>query len=149
VFRAWYLNQAGAQKWKTLNGWYHIDQNVRTKPNLECIQGIVSLYDQDKSTGSTVFVPGSHRFVHKIVPKILPKSDFVMIEKAEFDYPIKRKKILLCCKSGDLVLWDSRLIHCNSPAILSLDEMRKIHFEKLKISKVTKHQNDEEKKRGK
>lgn len=24
---------------------------------------------------------------------------------------------LVCCSAGDLVLWDSRTVHCNSPAL--------------------------------
>eukprot|EP00487_Bulimina_marginata_P011944 TRINITY_DN792_c0_g1_i2.p1 TRINITY_DN792_c0_g1~~TRINITY_DN792_c0_g1_i2.p1 ORF type:complete len:108 (+),score=2.20 TRINITY_DN792_c0_g1_i2:60-383(+) len=51
VFRPWYLKQSGADKWKTESGWYHIDQNIARSPQIETIQGIVSLHDQDKSTG--------------------------------------------------------------------------------------------------
>eukprot|EP01084_Bolivina_argentea_P306249 529173_1 len=38
------------------------------------------------------------------------------------------KQILLCCKAGDLILWDSRTIHCNAPSILSFTEMKKIYL---------------------
>eukprot|EP01083_Nonionella_stella_P298144 1012253_1 len=41
------------------------------------------------------------------------------------------KKILLCCKAGDLILWDSRCIHCSSHALISEQEMRDIHSAKL------------------
>eukprot|EP01084_Bolivina_argentea_P159623 277982_1 len=134
VFRPWYLkNIDGASKWKTQSGWYHIDQNIARTPGIETIQGIVSLYDQDKSTGSTAFVPGSHKWVKQLLPNLnIYKSarDFVMIPKKKLDGTYK-KKILLCCKAGDLVLWDARTIHCNSPAIISPQEMRKIHSSKL------------------
>ena len=39
---------------------------------------------------------------------------------------------MVCCKAGDLILWHSKLIHCNSAAILSKKEMRLVHSQKLK-----------------
>ncbi len=28
-----------------------------------------------------------------------------------------------CCKAGDLILWDSRTIHCNTPSMLPKEEI--------------------------
>merc|ERR1712228_404390 len=113
-----------------MGGWYHIDQNVKRAPDIETIQGIVSLYDQDKSTGSTVVVPGSHLWSIQLIPENKISA---------------KKKILICCKAGDLVMFNSRTIHCNSPSIISPQEMRKVHSEKLNQSL----QNDEEQKENK
>jgi len=33
-------------------------------------------------------------------------------------FDIKRKKSLICGKPGDLILWDSRTIHCNTPPLI-------------------------------
>ena len=146
VFRPWYLdtkylsNNNNASNWKTQSGWYHIDQNTNKTPNIETIQGIVTLYDQDKSTGSTVFIPKTHLLNHIQLfglnrngkPNLSKmRKDFVMISKQRLNQ-LKQKRILLCCKAGDLLLWDSRTIHCNSPSIISLKEMRQIHSQKLK-----------------
>lgn len=43
-------------------------------------------------------------------------SDFVAVPEGDplltnFD------KVLVCCRAGDLVLWDSRTAHCNSPPL--------------------------------
>ena len=46
---------------------------------------------------------------------------------------------MVCTKAGDMVLWDSRTIHCNSPALLSEDEMKERH---LKSGKQEKEKED-------
>ncbi|CAM9825692.1 unnamed protein product, partial [Heterosigma akashiwo] len=56
AFRPWYDNE----KWKTEGGWFHLDQNPALKPDKECIQGLVSLYDTTAGTGGLTVVPGSH-----------------------------------------------------------------------------------------
>ena len=42
--------------------------------------------------------------------------DFISIDK---DDPImtSREPILICCKAGDMILWDSRTVHCNTPGL--------------------------------
>ena len=42
--------------------------------------------------------------------------DFVAVPEPLIN-PVLRNGILVTCKAGDLVLWDSRTMHCNTPAI--------------------------------
>jgi len=41
------------------------------------------------------------------------------------------KSIVVCCKAGDLVLWDSRTIHCNAPRLPSSNPEKKKIFEEI------------------
>eukprot|EP01084_Bolivina_argentea_P159627 277990_1 len=92
---------------------------------LHTIQGYISYLDQNESTGSTVFIPKTHLKVKSKIKEIHPwMGDFVEINPRNSLLNSKiYKKILLCCNAGDMVLWDSRTIHCSSPALLSRDEM--------------------------
>lgn len=42
--------------------------------------------------------------------------DFVMVQQYMLPGFNTMKRELICCQAGDLVLWDSRTIHCNTPA---------------------------------
>ena len=47
-------------EWKTINKWYHIDQNPINKPNFQCYQSYITLLDQNQNTGGTAIIPKSH-----------------------------------------------------------------------------------------
>jgi len=57
-------------------------------------------------------LPKSHEAFLKL--GIEARADFVPIPKAHEVLTQFAPKVVIC-KAGDLVLWDSRLIHCNSP----------------------------------
>jgi len=42
------------------------------------------------------------------------QHDFVRVNG---DDPVMREGVLIKAQAGDLILWDSRLIHCNTPAL--------------------------------
>lgn len=108
-------------KWKSKGGWYHVDQNAKVKPNFECAQGLLNLISSGETDGGLVLVPKSHRFFSSITEKlaIKAKRDFIPIPSDEMmQVAIKRyglRPIKLCLEPGDLALWDSRTIHCNTP----------------------------------
>merc|ERR1712194_783670 len=88
------------------------------KKGLHAIQGFVSLTDQHQDTGGLHVIPASHH-VHETWTKNHPDTDgdFCTIDRSEFCRALKLlPQRLVTCKAGDLVLWDSRLIHCNMPA---------------------------------
>merc|ERR1712232_1000389 len=60
LFRPWHtrLNTP-----KTVGGWFHVDQG---SPGKQCIQGLLSIFDQDYSTGGLTVIPGSHRHFEKL-----------------------------------------------------------------------------------
>ncbi|CAF1074603.1 unnamed protein product [Didymodactylos carnosus] len=129
-FRDWSFNQS----WKTEGGWIHVDQHPVRKPNKCCIQGLVAITDNDEFTGGLVVYPKSQKRFLELTNLITPTHsgrDFVKIppthqilRQSESSELIKFK--LVKCKAGDLVVWDSRVIHCNTPAIkLSSDKTKK------------------------
>lgn len=75
--------------------------------------------DNDESTGGLVVLPESHK--HFLELKSTTQSrriwgDYIAAPKK---HPIFEKlgPRLVKCKAGDLIVWDSRCIHCNTPAI--------------------------------
>ena len=113
--------------WLTDGGWYHVDQNA-LRPGRQgkvCVQGLVTLCDADETTGGLVVVPGSHKHhdamcarskIAKSVGDFLPvpADDPVMIGG---DSP---GPCLVCARAGDLIVWDSRTVHCNTPSLVAL-----------------------------
>ncbi|CAF3425921.1 unnamed protein product [Rotaria socialis] len=113
IFRDWRYDAT----WKTKGGWFHVDQNPVCKPDRCCIQGFVSLTNQNENTGGFIAIPNSHLRFAELATLTRGKRDFVMIPR---DHRIldngQAIGKLVQCQAGDLVLWDSRLVHCNSPA---------------------------------
>lgn len=120
TFRDWRYNSS----WKTGSGWNHVDQNPRMKPDKCCIQGLVSLYDQNEKTGGLIVYPQTHLQFDQLKGVTKTSSDFVKVLDT---YSImnngKTRGKLVHCKAGDLILWDSRTVHCNSPAV-AIDELK-------------------------
>lgn len=103
-----------SESWKTKGGWYHVDQGS-TKRGRHCVQGLVSLYAATPQTGGLCVVPGSHHHHDELMSYAgFGKTDFVAVPR---DDPQVHRAKLVCCESGDLVLWDSRTVHCNTPAL--------------------------------
>jgi len=113
IFRDWRYNPT----WKTSGGWNHVDQNPKVKPDRCCIQGFVSLTDQSEKTGGLIVYPRTHLRFTELSDVVTRSIDFVKVPDT---HPImdqgKTLGKLVHCRAGDLVLWDSRTVHCNSPA---------------------------------
>eukprot|EP01087_Luapelamoeba_hula_P006035 TRINITY_DN16188_c0_g1_i1.p1 TRINITY_DN16188_c0_g1~~TRINITY_DN16188_c0_g1_i1.p1 ORF type:complete len:378 (+),score=58.36 TRINITY_DN16188_c0_g1_i1:52-1134(+) len=105
-------------KWLTATGWYHIDQNGITKPSKTCVQGFVNFYDAGPTDGGLVVVPKSPTIFNSLFknPAYAKSGDFVRMQNAVWSYEAAAlSPIKVCAKAGDMVLWDSRTIHCNTP----------------------------------
>ncbi|CAF4299343.1 unnamed protein product [Rotaria sp. Silwood2] len=118
-FRNWHLNT----KWRTTSSWYHCDQNPFKKPDRCSIQGLVSLTDSDESTGGFLIVPDSHKYFSELKSKTNASLWDAYVRVPE-QYPLFEKlhPRLVKCKAGDLIVWDSRCIHCNTPAIVNSEK---------------------------
>mmetsp|Transcript_28148 Transcript_28148/g.38884 ORF Transcript_28148/g.38884 Transcript_28148/m.38884 type:complete len:261 (+) Transcript_28148:707-1489(+) len=119
-----------------LGGWYHVDQNSIHKPGKTCVQGLLSMYDVNKTTGGLTVIPGSHKeFLEcgKRIENITNMGDFVPIPRS--DPILEKDAIIVTCEAGDLCLWDSRTIHCNTPAPMVLNEKEKKNEKKKKKKK--------------
>ncbi len=117
VFRPWKFDE----NWLTHGGWWHVDQNClkgKSRQGLVCVQGVVTYYDATEDTGGLCVIPGSHKHHEELCARTaMAKTmhDFVPVKR---DDPLLQNgdAILVCAKAGDLILWDSRTVHCNTPA---------------------------------
>eukprot|EP00475_Leptophrys_vorax_P018720 TRINITY_DN2559_c0_g1_i1.p1 TRINITY_DN2559_c0_g1~~TRINITY_DN2559_c0_g1_i1.p1 ORF type:complete len:348 (+),score=95.29 TRINITY_DN2559_c0_g1_i1:44-1087(+) len=120
AFRPWKFNPT----WITEGGWWHVDQGLAKKGKKVCVQGLINLYDATAQTGGLCVLPGSHKLHGTLcerIPDIEKLEDFCKIPKTDGVLLNCAEAIMVGCKAGDLIVWDSRTIHCNSPA-LDLDE---------------------------
>lgn len=107
----WWYNS----NWKPMSEGLHIDQNPYHKPDKCCVQGMVPLLDVTDISGGLEVIPLSH--TSEIQSHIKEKhpfwqrnfSDWCVIRN-QLDKSIPKPK-LLKAKAGDLILWDSRLVH--------------------------------------
>ncbi len=121
LFRPW----ADDPERRTNAGWYHVDQNPTRKPGFECVQGLVNLLPTSTATGSTVLLPRSHLEFPRLAeryadsPRMRSGEDFISLGA---DDPLidAAAPPPLCAhlEPGDLLLWDSRTVHCSTPGVL-------------------------------
>lgn len=119
IWRPWTYNP----NWRTNEGnsWLHIDQHPVGRPGKHCVQGLVNLVESSPQTGGNVVVPGSHKLFEQIpelyaerLARIHPTIDhfrFPNDDPGLSDY----QPIMAHLHPGDLLLWDSRTIHCSAP----------------------------------
>ncbi|CAE7420915.1 unnamed protein product [Symbiodinium natans] len=123
LWRPWQQKPAGiAEPWKTRGSWLHADQNVYRRPDLEAIQGLLSLTAADpRKTGGFVCVPGSHlpeaqQELCDLLggpPRLRKRGDFLALPEGSSLGAGARGASL---EPGDLLLWDARLLHGSEPA---------------------------------
>ncbi|MDG1876887.1 MAG: phytanoyl-CoA dioxygenase family protein [Acidimicrobiales bacterium] len=113
------------ENWRTTRGssWLHIDQHPIGRPGFHCVQGLVSLLPTSPVTGGNVVVPGSHRFFESIPDRYTDRLARIAPSIDHFRFPADDPQlestppIMPHLEPGDLLLWDSRTIHCSSPAL--------------------------------
>lgn len=105
---------------RTMGGWWHCDQNCRNpgRQGRVCVQGLVTLTVANEWTGGLCVVPGSHKHHDAYCrrhPLAKHQGDFLPVPAG--DPILEAGGVLVCAEAGDLVLWDSRTIHCNTPGL--------------------------------
>lgn len=118
VFRPWKVNPL----WLTDSNWWHVDQNSIIGPERQgrvCVQGFVTYYDATEVTGGLCVIPGSHKYHSEVCARADSakfKMDYVSIRPSD---PLLQENdgVLVLAKAGDLILWDSRTVHCNTHAL--------------------------------
>jgi len=108
LFRPWHSGKF----MKTLGGWLHADQ---CSPGRQCIQGLLSLYDQDHTTGGFTVIPGSHRRFDEVSAQHTTAEEYIRLTEESPVWQAPHRIVHM--RAGDFVLWDSRCVHCNSPAV--------------------------------
>ena len=121
LWRPWKLNPA----WKTNRGgsWLHIDQHPITRPGKQCVQGLVNLLPTSPAIGGNVLIPGSHK-MFATIPEVYPaRLGRVPLSVDHFRFPaddpmLSGAPLIMChLEAGDMLLWDSRTIHCSSASL--------------------------------
>jgi hypothetical protein len=113
-------------EWRTNRGgsWLHIDQHPIGRPGFHCVQGLVSLLPTSPETGGNVMIPGSHKRFASIPDDYTDRLARIHSSIDHFRYPAddpqlaETPPIMAHLEAGDLLLWDSRTIHCSSPALV-------------------------------
>lgn len=122
AFRPWRYRP----EWRTNGGWYHIDQNA-LRPRRQgkiCVQGVVTFTAANEHTGGLVVVPGSHHDHEGVCQRSKHAEhagDYLRLHGHDPVLADADCAALVCAEPGDLLLWDSRTVHCNTPA-LAADE---------------------------
>jgi ectoine hydroxylase-related dioxygenase (phytanoyl-CoA dioxygenase family) len=118
LWRPWNINP----EWKTESGqsWFHIDQHPISKPGKQCIQGLVNLLPTSREIGGNVIIPGSHKFFENLPNEYEERLSRLPLDIDHFRFPnddpkLSSSKAVMChMEPGDLLLWDSRTIHCSN-----------------------------------
>ncbi|CAD7968362.1 unnamed protein product [Amoebophrya sp. A25] len=123
IFRPW---QHGCGPKTISRKWLHVDQGRELAGKKVGIQGLVTLYDQTEATGGLYLVPGSHKHHEELCDaKQYPPFENTFEKGTEDPNYIEllgehrfRKTWesfgkLIRAKAGDLILWDSKALHCN------------------------------------
>ena len=121
IWRPWTYQRS----WRTNEGnsWLHIDQHPIGRPGKHCVQGLVNLLPTSESTGGNVVVPGSHKRFAQIPHEYEERLSRIHPSVDHFRFPnddpaLKdAKPIMAEMAAGDLLLWDSRTIHCSAPGL--------------------------------
>ena len=149
VYRPWRHPQSSACQQPTTGGWYHVDQNFWNvgRQDLACVQALVTLTDVHEGTGGLVLFPGSHHHfarlskLKRVKGEYQDKSeDYVRFEDKDLERVLgKRGKCnmlpsLVRARAGDMILWDSRVVHSGTPAWFTgkgANPSNKTHVQKI------------------
>ena len=118
LWRPWNINL----DWKTESGqsWFHIDQHPISKPGKHCVQGLVNLLPTSEKIGGNVVIPRSHKFFKNIPNEYEERLSRLPLDVDHFRFPnddpkLTSEKAVMCdMEPGDMLLWDSRTIHCSN-----------------------------------
>lgn len=111
---------------KTRNQWFHVDQHFDEYPDFNVYQSLISMIDQNETTGGTVVIPKSHLVFEEATADIkggfkrLATNHWILssAENKNGNGSIRYPKLLISLKAGDLLIWDGRTIHCNTPPLI-------------------------------
>lgn len=92
--------------------WIHND-SPRSYRNFSCVQGIVNFEDNGPEDGGLVLVEGSHNIFNDYMDQ--HPSEGIAWGSADMNDPLlsSRNLIKICAPAGSIILFDSRLFHCN------------------------------------
>ncbi|GMH53603.1 hypothetical protein TrRE_jg9832 [Triparma retinervis] len=101
----------------TDKGWFHIDQNPATNPGFQNVQGLVNLVRVVEGRGGNVVVPKSHSRFAEWAEHEDYKEKIGEVKGDDWMEVWGRDAVGAVCLElleGDMLLWDSRLVHCSN-----------------------------------
>lgn len=121
IWRPWTYRK----EWKTNLGtdWLHIDQHPVGRPGKHCFQGVLNLMEVTRYTGGNVMIPRSHKRFVAIPEQYEERLSRIHSSIDHFRFPkddpllSDTQPIVALMEPGDLMIWDSRTIHCSSHGI--------------------------------
>lgn len=98
----------------SLKQWIHVDQ-MRMAPTFCCAQGIVNFEDNGVEDGGLILLEGSHQIFKSYMGR--HSSEGISWSLADMDdQELSHCPMLkICAPAGSLILFDSRMFHCNMP----------------------------------
>ena len=107
---------SGGRSHEDGHDWLHVDQSPY-RSGLDCVQGLVSACDVCDGDSTLCVLEGSHRFQEAFAAEVRPfvTGDFYRLTKVDRNFYAERgcERFNVLMSAGSLVLWDSRLVHCN------------------------------------
>lgn len=111
--------------WSTDRGgrWLHIDQHPISRPGLQCVQGAVTLMPTSPAVGGNILIPRSHEWFADIPERYADRLGRLPEMLDHFRFPaddpqlMETPPIMCHMEAGDMMLWDSRTVHCSSPGL--------------------------------
>ena len=93
--------------------WFHVDQG-RMCTDLCCVQGLVNLYPSGPNDGGLLVIEKSHTVFAEYYQR--HQNEGIEPRLADVTDPglSKLEVIKVCAGLGELILWDSRVFHCNT-----------------------------------
>ncbi len=109
--------------WATDRGgaWLHLDQHPVSRPGRQCVQGAVTLTATSSDIGGNIMVPGSHKWFAEIPTRYANRIAAIPVDQDHFRFPAddpqlqETPPLMAHMEAGDMMLWDSRTVHCSSP----------------------------------
>lgn len=107
---------------RTKKPWLHVDQGSIIGDKANAYQGMLNFFPADMDTGGFIAVPGSHkRFKDTLATLKNPKGNYQLLDLQRKDV----KELIASCGGpklvragpGELIIWDSRVIHSNTHAL--------------------------------
>ncbi|WQF86940.1 Putative phytanoyl-CoA dioxygenase [Colletotrichum destructivum] len=114
--------------------WPHVDQSPYRK-GLECVQGIVNLSRAGPEDGGLTVYPGTHKVTESFFRDHTDRAQWT--RKDFFNYTPEQiawfeeqgyREHKVVAEPGDLIIWDSRLIHYGAEPTPESDTIRTITY---------------------
>ncbi|KAF9872471.1 phytanoyl-CoA dioxygenase [Colletotrichum karsti] len=114
--------------------WPHVDQSPY-REGLQCVQGIVNLSEAGPDDGGLTVYPGSHKITEAFFREQTnqaewSRKDFFRYSPDQIAWFEKRgyREHKVVAKPGDLIIWDSRLIHFGAEPTENSNTIRTITY---------------------